>query len=234
MSLPLFQFHAFNYRLIVLFCSLAIAVSTSGCTCLNESAIIVEKEPIGMVERKLPKLPANLERQSEGGGSGLTMWYFKCSNRFAGEFTANTDAAQIVHASLHVTGVTSHIGLDINVYVDDRASAALKTHESGHCQICCDVYRVADRIMNDAALSVAGKTFQGSGLSVRQAGEAAVQAANEAICEVYRQRTVAVVNKVSASYDQITKHGCAGVDSEDGLRQAFLLNDYGQMLRADY
>lgn len=196
-----------------------------GCNWLGSNAIKVEKEPETVTSHFSDNPPVIIGNPKRKGEGALTTWFYKCSNMLSYTISAESSPKGFVSASILVTGATIHIGLAVDVFLKSGSPKEVSDHENGHVKICQIIYSKADKIAYEAAKNVVGKTFYGNGSSHSQALENALQTAREAICVLYKVRTVELANKVSDTYDQISRHGQSKRSIEDVIAEALALND---------
>ena len=135
--------------------------------------------------------------------SANTNWDFHCKPRFQFDLLEKKLDGKITRVKIRIKSVQVEISTPIIIYLPSTAKGDVVSHEEGHVKICRTVYEsAAGNAALEAAQSVIGKEYSGQGSTLEEACQLALNRAAQAMGRIYREKTVTVVNVVSAYYDQ--------------------------------
>lgn len=110
--------------------------------------------------------------------------------------------------------------LKTTIYTAKGSPAKLIAHEEGHRTIGIHYYRESEAAARAAAMSLAGRSFEGSGPTREAAEQAAGAAALAALVDAYTEHTQKRSIAANARYDAITDHGLKPIAEADAIAQA--------------
>lgn len=176
-----------------------------------EEAVQVVQKPLYLQQG------AFVERQNIHSSRGLTDWYFHCYPHF--DYDVTTNPLKPNQISLRIKKVTLTISCPVTVRIGKQEKSTID-HENGHVQIVKDIYQNAGSAAKEACLRVIGSQFDGTGTDRNEATADAIDQASRAVCKYYTGKTVAVVNAISANYDEITQHGNKKIPIPEAIKLA--------------
>jgi hypothetical protein len=163
---------------------------------------------------------AQVLAQQFGEDAGTT-WKYSANPRFQFIYLDEHKEASGCQMKLQITKVRVQVSLELDVGLPPDATPALIKHERAHERICQRLYKDSTGILEDAAKSIVGATFQGSGKDSQSAQTAAINKASPLITNKYIEHVNDAASKISANFDRITEHGLKTVDEEAAINQAF-------------
>jgi hypothetical protein len=198
-----------------LLASLGLLLALHGCTSTSTST---STSTLTSADRKVAvtQLPISLEKHYfdravqtpsqvsvDHNQSANTNWDFHCRPRFQFDLIEKKTVGTIVVVKIKVKSAQVEISAPITIYLPSTAKPEVLSHEDGHVKICRQVYEsVAGQAALSATEALIGKEFKGSGKTLEEACQLALNRAGQELGRAYRKHTVEVVNLVSAYYDQ--------------------------------
>lgn len=110
--------------------------------------------------------------------------------------------------------------LKTTIYTAKGSPAKLVAHEEGHRTIGIHYYQESEAAARAAAMSLVGKSFEGSGPTRAAAEEAAGALVLAALVDAYTVHTQKRSIAANARYDAITDHGLKPIAEPDAIAQA--------------
>jgi hypothetical protein len=160
-----------------------------------------------VIEKQAPQLSsvffdssASSPPQVGPDASARTHWQFNCQTEADYQIISKHRTSSGWNVELKITAIKLKLTMPIVIYLPRDASDGLKSHESGHVEICRRIYERAQSIAGLEARRVL-RTFQGNGRDIKEACDDAIRVANIELIEAYGEHSVEVVNNVSVIYD---------------------------------
>ena len=168
---------------------------------------VVRDQMMFAIDKQAPQISTEFFESSASSppqvgpdASARTHWQYNCQTEADYEIISKNRTSSGWNVELKITAIKLKLTMPIVIYLPRDALDGLKSHESGHVEICRRIYERAQSIAGLEARRVM-RTYQGNGRNVEEACEDAVRVANIELVEAYGERTLEVVNNISVIYD---------------------------------
>ena len=196
------------------FILLLIAGFTSGC---SQSPISISKAPPSIKTEYFDRGARPPEANTpEHNDCANTHWHFGFIPETDYELVKRERAADGENVVVKIKRVKLKLGLDITMWLPEKASQDVVAHEKGHAAICLDAYKQAEKVAEEAANRMIGKEIVTHGPDFESTLNNGLNNVNQEMARKYREETVDKANVTSALYDKMTMqdHAASKVDAK--------------------
>lgn len=198
------------------FASMAGAALFRAVPAIAQNAINVTVEPatLARVEYARGRPPPDMPKV--GDGSGL------CNNGFEIEAGVGSSVEVLSPTSVRLFPEEFNIvtRLAVTIYTVKGSPPKLHAHEEGHRAIGAHYYQNAQAAATEAAMSVIGRSFDGSGANRAAAEQAANDIILATLADAYMARTQERSVAANGRYDAITDHGLKPIAEAEAIAMA--------------